>query len=315
MRPLSRFGAVAITLVAATLWGTTFPINDRVVESVTPATFAFFRFVLAAVAAFPVALIFERHIAWRLARDPVVIILGVLFAATYYAQYEGQALTTPAKASLLVNSGVFVVAVASALFLSERLSRRAWMFVAVAFVGASLVVTNGNLSTLSGGTIRGDGLILISMLAISAYMVTLKLALTRRTLPLVNLLAWTLAWCALFLAIPYVLTPRTLVSAVSWTSWGALAYTGIACTTGAFALWTWGLTRISVTTSNVLLLHEIIVAVALSWFLDLDAFTPATIIGGLLLFGAIAGVSVTTAPSRAPVAPRDDEQLVTARLE
>ncbi len=293
--PVTRAAPVAatlLTLIAAAMWGTTFAVNDWGVTQVDPAIFVFLRFMLAGASGLILARIVHGRFEASLGRHPVIILLGLATAASFFLQYEGQALTTPAKASLLVNSGVFVVAGLSYVFLRERLPAASWTLVGIAFVGAALVVTDGRVPDIAGGSFLGDLLVLGAMVAMSGYMVLVKGWFNRRTVPVIAAAGWTFTWAAGFLLIPFLLAIPSNPLPTTGPAWLAIGYTGILCTTVAYAMWTFAIRTLSVTVSTVLLLFEVVVAVAMSWVLDLDAFTPAVLAGGSLLVIAIAAMSV-----------------------
>ena len=75
-------------------------------------------------------------------------------------------------------------------------------------------------------------------------------------------------------------------------AWVAIVYTAIVCWVLPYYLWLEGLKHLSASTSTVLLLSEIVVAVVASIFILQEPFTIFSSIGALFIIIAIALVSV-----------------------
>jgi drug/metabolite transporter (DMT)-like permease len=63
-------------------------------------------------------------------------------------------------------------------------------------------------------------------------------------------------------------------------------YTAVLCTVAPFFLWSWGLRRISATTSSVLMLSEVIFALILAGIILGERLSAGAIVGSGLIIGA-----------------------------
>ncbi|HWH07850.1 MAG TPA: DMT family transporter [Candidatus Thermoplasmatota archaeon] len=288
--PASPRVAVGATLAAATLWGTSFLVNDEGLRSVGPATFVVLRFALAGTVVAAAALAMRRLRA-RFLRRPWFWGLVAANAAGFLLQSLAQTMTTPARTALFVNSSAFAVALLERVLHKHRLGWRRWAALGVGVAGASLLIVGGDLGALRGGRLLGDGLALASGLAWSVYFVMNRDRLAQED-PL-SLTALTFAATGLVLLPALVLDDAPL--AVPPHAWWTVLYAGLVTTALAYGLWAYGLRTLRATSSAVLLLVEILVASVLSLALGRDAFGPWEVAGAALLSGAVVAMSVLSA--------------------
>lgn len=282
--------AVAATLLAAVLWGTSFHVNDVGLAHVGPATFATLRFGLAAVAALLAALLLGRLDA-AILRSPWFWLLCAFNATGFLLQYVGQTLTTPARTALFVNTSAFAIALLERAVYGTPIGRTRALAMLLGVGGAALLITGGDLSTLQGGRLVGDLIVLLAGFAWAAFFV-MNRKVVREGDPL-NATAWTFALTSLLLVPTLLLDPAPLQT----NAQGGLAilYAGLVTTALAFGLWAWGLTRIGATASAVLLLVEILVASLLSALLGRETFGTVELVGAAMLVGAVVGMSLVEA--------------------
>ena len=295
-RKPSAAAAVGATLFAATLWGTSFSVNDYGLRFVEPATFVFLRFALAGVVTLAAAAIF-RVLDARVVRRPWFWGLAAANAAGFLMQYLGQVHTTPARTALFVNTSAFFVAIMERAFVGVRLGAWRVLAVSVGFVGAALLVVRGDFAQLWSLRLVGDLLTLGAGVAWSVYMVMNREALGESH-PL-NVTAWTFTLTALLLVPALFLDAHPLAVPVVWP----VIYAGLVTTALAYGLWSFGLQRISATASAVLLLAEILVASVVSFAIGRESFGPWDYAGAALLVAAVAIMSLVGAREQGEDAP------------
>lgn len=256
----------AYTLVAAALWGTTFPVIGYALREpgTGPYSLVFYRFLVAAVALG--AWVWVRRVPWtQVIREPALWALGALNALGYATQFVAQEHTTATKTSLLVDIDVVAVAVLGYWLLGERHSRALLAALVLGALGIVLLTTDGDPANVSfgRGEFTGDALAFGAGLVWAAYFVGVKRYLaTKPGADGVAMLFVILASTTLLLALPaFVLEGASEVGTSA--AWGATVYLGSAATVGAFYLWQEALRTEGVTATSVLLLLEIVVAVAL----------------------------------------------------
>lgn len=226
---------VKLTLVAL-LWGGTF-IAGRVAAPAMPlALAAWIRFAIAAVLFVVLARLSEGGLP-RLDRRQVLhtALPGLTGIFLYNLLFLGALARLPAgRTALLVSLNPALTAVAAALFCGERLGLRRWCGIALALLGATVVIGRGNPATLLHGSAGlGEALMLGAVACWAAYTLLSRRALV--TLSPLAATAWSTLWGLL------LLTPMALPSAVTfgwgtigWPVWAALGYLGAFGTVVAF---------------------------------------------------------------------------------
>ena len=227
-------------------------------------------------------------------RDRRIFALGLFNALGYLFQFIGMEYTTAGKASLLINMNVIVVAVLSFLILREAMGRQKILAITISVLGVILITTNGNLQTLWSGAFIGDMVVLLGGVIWAFYIVYSKKFLNSSNSNEVNSMDLTSAviiMTMLVLAVPAAIysfyDPSSLSALTAAPAIIAVCYTGLVCTTIAFTLYFAGLKYISASVSAVIMLLEIVFAVALAFIFLGEVPTFYTVIGGLLIGVAI----------------------------
>jgi drug/metabolite transporter (DMT)-like permease len=287
---------VTATLLAATLWGTSFSVNDRGLAYVGPGWFVVLRFAVGGLVVAAVALVLRR-LDLRLPRDPFIWALAAANATGFLLQYYGQTLTTPARTALFVNTSAFAVALVERYVLRKRLGWARVAAILAGCAGAVVLIVGEDPSRLRGGQLVGDLLELGAGLAWSVYFVLNDRAIATRDPVAVT--AWTFLLSSL-LALPVLLLdPQPL----AWSAPGAAAvlYAGVVTTAAAYGLWTYGLRGIRPSASALLLLWEILVASLVSLAIKRETFGAVELVGAALLLCAVVAMGLIAA--REPSVP------------
>lgn len=280
--------AVLMTIVAGILWGTSFPAIKIGLQYMDPYTFVFLRFLTASLTMMLI-LVITGKASLNFNKKRLVVFLGVVNGVAYMLEYVGMDSTTASKSSLFINLSAVWVALISPFLLKERLGGKKAIGVGVSMAGVVLMTTNLNIATLTQGAIIGDILVVGAGIAWAIFMVYNKpLANSSKSLvlPMTLLLVFTL--------LP--LLPTGLLSAGSFASlpleaWLVILYTAVLCWVLPYYLWLKGLQHISPVTSAIVLLTEIVVAVAISTIFLGEVFTAISAVGAILIVIAILLVS------------------------
>jgi drug/metabolite transporter (DMT)-like permease len=280
--------AVLLTIIASSLWGTSFPAIKIGLQFMDAYTFVFLRFSFALLLMLGV-LLFTKNFSLNFNKKRLILFLGITNGAAYLLQYMGMFYTSASKASLLVNLTVIWVAILSPILVKEQISRKKLSGVIISFLGIFLVTTNLDFQSFTAGEIFGDILVISAGIIWALFIIYNK--------PLVNEsknMIQSLTLLLLFTMIPLmpVLTFSSAnFSILPWEAWIAITYTAIFCWIIPYLLWSKGLKNISPVTSSVILLNEIIVAVAISTIILRESLTAVSGIGAALIIIAIIVVS------------------------
>jgi len=280
--------AVLFTVLAGFLWGTSFPAIKIGLQYIDAYTFVFLRFLVASLTMLSVMLL-TRNFSFNFNKKRLILFLGLINGTAYLLQYMGMIYTLAAASSLYVNLSVVWVALLSPIALKERLGGKKVAGVMVSLLGVVLMTTNLNFASLGTVDIMGNFLVISAGILWAVFIIYNK--------PLVgesNNMIQSMTWILLFTMLP--LLPTAAFSAekfiyLPWNAWLAIIYTAILCWVVPYYFWLKGLKHISPVTSAVVLLTEIIVAVAISTIVLGEALTAVSGIGSIFIIIAILLVS------------------------
>ncbi len=203
----SKYAPQVATLLASILWGSSFVAIGWGLKYLDPYSFAFLRFVFAALIMFGFAASLSKF-DFRLFRDRRIILIGAINGAAYLLQFVGQKYITPqnsAIAALLVNTNVIVVALLSAKLFGEKLEARKKYAVAIGLAGVLFITTKGNMNVLSGSGAAeffGGMLVLLAGIIWAFYIVFSKSVLSDRRRSIMQITACVFAYTALVMLLP-----------------------------------------------------------------------------------------------------------------
>lgn len=280
--------AVLFTIVAGILWGTSFPAIKVGLSYVDAYMFVFLRFLLASVIMLLIML-FTKKVAFPANQKKLIFFLGLTNGIAYILQYVGMASTSAAKAALFINLSAIWVALLSPKLLGEKLGQRKILAVVAALVGVVFVTTNLNFAMVSEGQSIGD-LLLITSGIIWAFFMIYNKNLVMTDSGVLQSLTWILP-ITLLPMLPFIFPSAGQIPVLPLQAWLAIIYTAVGCWIIPYYLWLEGLKHISVSTSTILLLSEILVATTISIILLNEMFTSVSIIGAVFIITAIILVS------------------------
>jgi drug/metabolite transporter (DMT)-like permease len=282
--------AVFFTILAGALWGTSFPIIKIGLETIDPFTFVFWRFLVSSVTMVAVMLIL-RKFSFRVTNKKLIVFLGIANAAGYLLQYIGMPYTTAAKAALFINLSAIWVALLSPKLLGESFSQKKVVGILFGLAGIVFVSTNLDFSSLGQFELVGDSLLIISGVTWALFMVYNKKLVMNTTLGTFQSMTWVLLFTFLSI-VPFAVLSGPSFFALSGWGWVAIAWTAIVCWVIPYYLWLEGLKHLSASTSTVLLLSEIVVAVVASVIILKEPLTVFSTVGAFFIVIAIALVSL-----------------------
>jgi len=284
---MNRTVGRALTLTAAGFWGTSFVIIRWGLIYLPAMEFLFFRFFLSFIIIFVIIFINDSFDGFREAMfSKEIMLAGILNSLGYTFQFLGQQYTKATNASILINlSGVFVAIIAH-YYLKEKLNYIGAAGIIIAFFGASLLITKGELINIFTYNLIGDLLCLLSGLSWALYIVKSK-EITVKGFTDEQLLAIWFLYVTIF-SFPLMLLQG--FKAINISGWIAITYTSLTCTILAFLFWYKGLKILEATTSSIYFIIEIAISAILESIIFGLNFTSLEIIGAVF---AVSGVFLT----------------------
>ncbi|MBM3659338.1 MAG: DMT family transporter [Actinobacteria bacterium] len=283
-----RFAAEGALVVAAFLFGITFPLVHDALEDVTPFGYLVLRFAIAVIVLAPFAvLVARRDGVERRQLVRVGVVAGLLLFGGYATQTVGLQYTTPSTSAFITGLYVVFTPFVAAIVERSRPSRR--------IVGAAVVATLG-LYMLTGADValgRGELLTLACALIFAIWIVYQGRYATRiHPVPFTTLQMVTLVLVGVPAAV------RQGLGDLSPTAWFAIVFTGVACSAVALSLQLWGQRRIPPARAALILLLEPVFAGLVS-FVDGERLGSVELLGAVVILGAI--VLAELGPRRATV--------------
>jgi drug/metabolite transporter (DMT)-like permease len=280
--------AILLTIIASTLWGTSFPAIKIGLLYMDAYTFVFLRFFIATLIMFIFALV-TKNFCFDFINKRLIVFLGITNGIAYFLQYIGMSYTSASNSSLLVNLTVVWVAFLSPLITKEQISKKKIFGVILSILGIFFVTTNLDLNNLSGGETSGN-LIVIAAGIVWALFIIYNKPLVDNSKNMIQSFAWLLLFTMLPLipAVPFSISSFLVLPMEAWI---AIIYTAIFCWIIPYYLWAKGLKNISPVTSSVILLNEIIIAILISVFFLGEILTLISGLGALFIVTAIIIVS------------------------
>ena len=280
--------ALLLTIIASSLWGTSFPAIKIGLQFMDAYTFVFLRFFFALLIMFAIVL-FSKKFSFNFNKR-LILFLGCINGIAYLLQYIGMSSTSASKSSLLVNLTVVWVALLSPILLKEKIGRKKLSGVILSLLGIVFVTTNLDFQSFGIGSMMGD-LIVIAAGMIWAIFILYNKPLVNETENLMTSLTWLLFFTIMPL-MPVVPFSAKNFLTLPWEAWSAILYTAIFCWNIPYYIWSKGLRKISAVTSSVILLNEIIVSVIISTIFLGDSLTVVSGIGAVFIMFAIVLVSI-----------------------
>jgi drug/metabolite transporter (DMT)-like permease len=235
-----------------------------------------------------------RRLRLSLKEMPLVALVGVAgLAMANFTYYYTISLTNVATAILLQYMAPILVALASVLFLGERLTGITLLALGLA-VGGCFFMVKGYDPLLLRVNLPGLVSGLLSACAFAGYTLLTKRAVAR--IPSWTLLVYAYAFSTLFW---WVLTPPWLLLSEGYSLrlWAIFLLIGAGGTVLPFALYTFGLTYLPATQVSIISTMEPVVAAGAGFFLLAEALEWPQLFGGALV---VTGVLLVQRGSSSP---------------
>jgi len=282
--PLASTG-VGLTILAATIWGSSFAAVQVSLGYTSPVLLVALRFGLAGLLAVLVtSLVGRSGLALAPLRTRRAWWMGALYSSAFVLQFLGQSIAGIANSTLLSNLFPILAPVLAVVVLGDAFGARTASALAVGVVGLSVVALPG--LTSSPATLSGDVLLLASSLAYALFIVASKKysgdggpgALS--LLVVVGVLYSPVLLYTLFFHRPELTLPISI--------WLAIVYLAVPCSLVALGIYLFALRWISASRSAFLLLFEPIVGIVLATIWYRNSITGPILVGGTLIVGALA---------------------------
>lgn len=272
-------------LLAAIIWGGNTIITKLCAESLSPIEISFYRWTLAVIVLTPFALrdvLKNMQLTKRVVGKLIVLGMlgGVIFQTiAYYAAHY----TSATNMGIIQALVPLVALILAMLLLRHKTNAAALLGLTISIFGVIVVVSKGDLGLLiQQGLNKGDGLMLIGVLAFSLY--SLLLNKWKLTVPLIQS-AYIQAIVATIALLPlYAFGSHHELTAMDGFY---IAFAGLGASIMAPLLWMTGVARLGAARVSLFFnLVPVVTALLATVFLT-ESITSSVLLGGAL---AIVGV-------------------------
>jgi drug/metabolite transporter (DMT)-like permease len=270
---------------AVIVWGGSFVATKIALTYVSPVTVVWLRFAMG-VTILGIFVLARRQFAIPSRKDAAYFALLGFIGITFHQWLQSTGLTTAqatTTAWIVATTPVFI-ALLGWLLLKEVLDSIKWAGIFLAALGVLLIVTKGNLTTLSTGQIgtAGDLLILISAPNWAIFTVLSRRGLETHPAALMMLYVMGFGW--LFTSLLFFGGPGVSeIGQLPWQGWLSLAFLGIACSGLAYVFWYDALQAIPASQVGVFLYLEPLVTTLLAAALLSETLLWSSILGGAII--------------------------------
>lgn len=264
------------------------------------------RLGIAAALLTPLALGRERSAVRRVARRDLglALVAGGFLAVHFASWITSLRYTSVASSTALVATNPLFVGLASALVFRERLSRAVWLGIALTITGAALI----GLSDSNGGggsnPLLGDALALLGAATASGYFLTGRSL--RRRLDIVPYI-WLVYGMAAVILLAWMLLAGETLFGLDAVAYGCLLALALGPQLLGHTAFNWAIRYVSATFIAVAILGEPIGSAILAFVVFRQPLAALQIVGGLVLLGGIAIVSLVEARPKAALPQESHE--------
>lgn len=275
-------------LFAVTVWGASFIATKVALQDISPVSVVWLRFsmgvlILGAAVGMRGQFALPKGNEW--AYFALLGFLGITFHQ--WLQSNGLQTSEAGTTAWIVATTPVFMALLGRVVLKERLGWLKLTGIFLAFAGVLLVVSKGDLSSVSVGRFGapGDKLILVSAVNWAVFSVLSRRGLKSYPAGLMMFYVMSLGW--IFTSIPFFAGRNAAeIANLTFNGWLGIAFLGIFCSGLAYIAWYDALQALSAAQTGAFLYIEPLVAVVVAFFVLGEPVTAVSLIGGgVILLG------------------------------
>ncbi|QSO48851.1 DMT family transporter [Alicyclobacillus mengziensis] len=289
-----------LLVLTSLMWAGNFVTGKFLIGHTSSLTITDLRWAIADVLLLPVVWVVDRRLLPPLrALIPLAMMALTGVIAFNFFTYLALQHTTSDNVGLISALNPIAIAIASFIFLRERLKMRQIAGMLVSLFGVIVVVTKGHLASLAHFQVNiGVWLMLVAVGTWGLYAVAGRFAMKHVSAYGATLWAGLLG--VLFM-LPFDL-PTLSFQRLNAPFWGSILYTAVGGTVVAMILWNIGIQRVGGTKSGIFLNFNPIFTAILAYLLMGETIKVSQIVGTLIV---IAGVSLFAIQRRKKQKPRE----------
>jgi drug/metabolite transporter (DMT)-like permease len=275
-------------LFAVIVWGASFIATKVALQDLSPITIVWLRFLIGVII-LGLTVVLRKQFALPEKKEWGYFALLGFLGITLHQWLQSNALQTSEASTtawIVATTPVFM-ALLGWFLLKERLGWTKNLGILLAFLGVLVVVSKGDLGSISIGRFGapGDILVLISSINWAVFSALSRRGLKSHPASLMMFYLMVFGW--VFTTVLFLTTSGMVeIPSVTFDGWMAVGFLGIFCSGLAYIAWYDALKALTTAETGAFLYIEPLVAVVVAFFVLGEAITPASLIGGVvILFG------------------------------
>lgn len=286
---MSKYKVWLLLVLCNLFWAGNYVFGKYVVAEMAPLHITFTRWLLASVILIGIAHFAEKP-KWNmvLKQWPSLTGLAILGIVGYNSLlYYSLNFTSPTNAALVNALNPGMIAIASAFYLREKITRIQCFGILVSLLGVLLIMTDGNLLQIfTTHYNKGDLMMIVAIIAWTFYSI-----ISRRLSDTPPITATAVSGVIAVI----IMAPVAAIQGIDFSNLSTLAVTGIAYitmfpTVCSFIFWNLGVKAIGASKAGIFLNLNPVFTALISWIIG-EKIIAVQVLGGLLVF---LGVYVTT---------------------
>ena len=273
-------------ILTMAIWGGTFVVGRIISQTLDPFTSGFGRFAIASVF-IGLSLSYRQNKLEKLNSRQILLVIclglsGVMAYNLFF--FLGLREISASRAGLIIAFNPVCITVASSILFRERLTYLKAIGVVISLLGAVLIITEGNFSTLFQSVARGELFILGCVVSWVVYSLVGKLAM--RELSASTTTAYAI-WSGTVMLLPFAIWEQNnRFPRIDLMTGLGLAYLGILATTLAFNWYYEGINTIGAAKAAIFInLVPVFAIIFGRIFLQESLSAIALVGGGLVIWG------------------------------
>jgi drug/metabolite transporter (DMT)-like permease len=257
-----------ILILVSLVWAGSFIVVKAITEEIDPIDLGFLRFIVAMPIMFLILIIRRKDVVIPAKELPSLSILGLSGVTLLYLfQFVGIKFTNASTSAVLINTNVIFIAILSAVFLKETLSKKRISGIFLSFFGVVVIIFS-NMSQekfiLNNILFIGIILILLSAFCWAIYSIVGKRLLKKYDALTVTAYAFGIGT---FFYIPFVISDIvSIIQNISFNGWIAILYLAILCSVFGYIGWYYALKKTEASKAAVFLNFIPLFAIIMSFF-------------------------------------------------
>jgi drug/metabolite transporter (DMT)-like permease len=293
---MASLGTYLSVAVAAVLWGANFNLAKPVVAEMRPLIAAADRFLIAAGIMLVITYATGNRLTWRHARIYLILgLLGVFGFNLFF--FLGMSSTSPVNGALIMGLNPVLTSLIASWILGDQPTRLQWLAFPVGLLGVAIVVLGAGAHLEVS---RGDALLFVASLSWAFYNVYLRKLTPMGASALAITTGTMVAGAAALTLLAFVSGGRFVVPSLHAGS--ALLMMSVSGGVLAYLFWSAGIAKLGPARAAIFMNVVPVASMAISTAAGVPP-TPAQLLGGALVIGAVMFSALTGARARVTASP------------